>query len=231
MKDIKRILVLGGSSSILKEFFLAIRDLNVDIHATFRRLDLEPDVERFISKKYFLDLESDQTIFNFQNQVKHIKYDLILSLIGVTSGLSIEFDSLEHVQKTVNINAVNLLWLLPTLHESLKENGCICFMGSSAADGSSFDIAYSAAKAALRSGVTSYSLRLKENQSIYVLEPSLIEESTMYFEMSKANIAKHREKYSGRLLHKSDIALKLRELLLGNRPKTKIIKIRPEIKS
>lgn len=227
MKASKKALVIGGNSSILQTFVDALRAKGYEIHATSRGSRPQGQV---VSKHLNLDVRIQSSLENFIRQIQSEKYDLILSAIGMTSGVPIERETLSHIDEVLRVNLSANIWMLPRLIETLTTDGVIGFVGSSAAEGTSFDISYSAGKAGLRSAVTSYSsTRNLGEKRIYVFEPSLVEESTMYSEMNEANIHKHREKWNGQLLNFSDITTVLMKVYMDPKQEEIIQKIRPKV--
>jgi hypothetical protein len=66
-----------------------------------------------------------------------------------------------------------------------------------------------------------------ETKRIYIVEPSLVEESTMYGEMSPVNISVHRKKWDGSLLQKSEISKAILSLASDKVQSNPVHKIRP----
>jgi NADP-dependent 3-hydroxy acid dehydrogenase YdfG len=120
------------------------------------------------------------------------------------------------------------IFLLPILFEKLSDKGALCFIGSAAADGASFDIAYAASKAGIRAAVNSY-VQTRElfGKKILLIEPSLVEGTSMYHEMTEANIERHRSKNGGDLLQLNDISETLIEIMLKPEEFETIVRIRP----
>ena len=223
----KKVLILGANSSIVEETILELLKLGAEVDGSFREIpEFSAHAERF-SEIFTLDLASEESIAKFSSAIQGKVYDFIICAIGKTSGVSLESNSFVNVIEVFKTNVIGLLFLLPQLHDRLKENGSICLIGSSSADGNSYDVVYSSSKAALRAGAMSYARRLSINQSIYVLEPSLVEESTMYTEMTEKNIQIHREKWNGKLLNQKDISKAILKLYNYERPQEIVLKLRP----
>lgn len=223
----KKVLILGANSSIMEETILELLKLGADVDGSFREYpEFSTYAERF-SEIFTLDLTSEESIAKFSTAIQEKVYDFILCAIGKTSGVSLESNTYVNVMEVFKTNVIGLLFLLPQLQDSLQENGSICLIGSSSADGNSYDVVYSSSKAALRAGAMSYARRLSANQSIYVLEPSLVEESTMYTEMTDENVQIHREKWNGNLLNQKDISAAILKLYNYERPQEVVLKLRP----
>lgn len=178
---------------------------------------------------YHLDVSSMDSVNEVFSLLALQQFDLVVSTIGITSGISLEQDTPIHIDYTLRVNLTSQLWMLPHIVNSLNENGTAIFLGSSAAEGESFDLTYSAAKAGLRAAISSFSkTRDIGEKRIFVLEPSLIEESTMYKEMTEANVLNHKRKWSGTLLKKNDISKVIIQLAMDKKQKESVQKIRPE---
>ena len=226
MEQNLKALIIGIDSSIISDLMFTLHDLGYEIHGTSRR-----PMSKYKGKltTYHLDVSSMESVNEVFALIALQKFDLIVSAIGITSRKSLEQDTPSHIEYTLKVNLTSQLWMLPHVVNSLKENGVAIFMGSSAAEGESFDLTYSAAKAGLRAAISGFSKTRKlGGKRIFVLEPSLIEESTMYKEMTATNILKHRRKWSGTLLKTSDISKAIIQLTTDKMQKETVQKIRPE---
>jgi NAD(P)-dependent dehydrogenase (short-subunit alcohol dehydrogenase family) len=223
----KKVLVLGANSSILDEAISALLNLGAQIDGSFREIpEFFANRDRF-SDVFTLNLASEESIRKFSTEIQGKEYDFIICAIGKTSGVPIESDSFSNILDVFKSNVIGLLFLLPRLQEILASDGCICLIGSSSADGNSYDVAYSSTKAALRAGAMSYAKRMSFNQSMYVIEPSLIEGSTMYKEMTEKNVQIHREKWNGNLLDLKNLSNAILKLYSFERPQEIVLKLRP----
>jgi NAD(P)-dependent dehydrogenase (short-subunit alcohol dehydrogenase family) len=77
--------------------------------------------------------------------------------------------------------------------------------------------AYAASKAALSVAAQSYSLRVPAAQAIFTIEPTAIEKSKMFGEMSPETQNKHRSRAQGELLQISQVNSKIIELLTDSK--------------
>jgi NAD(P)-dependent dehydrogenase (short-subunit alcohol dehydrogenase family) len=221
----RKVLVIGAKSSIISNYLAYISEGDYEVYQTFRSTK-NVDHDNFLV--YELNLNLHESILNFKDLIEGEEFDFILFSIGATSGTPIETDSLQHIEETIRVNMSSQIFLLPTLVEKLSEKGALCFIGSSAADGASFDIAYAASKAGIRAAVKSFiHTRELRGKRILLVEPSLVEGSTMYQEMTESNIERHRAINSGELLQLSDIGKTLIEIMLKPDEFETLVRIRP----
>jgi NAD(P)-dependent dehydrogenase (short-subunit alcohol dehydrogenase family) len=224
-QDLKA-LIIGIDSSIISDLLVDLRQLGYEIYGTSRR---PMSIDKNLSALYHLDVSSVGSVEEAFSLIALQKFDLVVSAIGMTSGVPLEQDTPNHIEYTMRVNLTSQLWMLPHIVDSLKENGIALFLGSSAADGESYDLTYSASKAGLRAAISSFSkTRELGEKRIYVIEPSLIEESTMYKEMTETNVLIHRRRWNGSLLKKKEISKAMIQLTLYKKQKDVIHKIRPE---
>jgi NAD(P)-dependent dehydrogenase (short-subunit alcohol dehydrogenase family) len=222
----QKALIIGIDSSAVSDLLARLNHLGYEIHGTSRR---QAGQGKGPWLTYHLDVSSVGSLQQAFAKISNQKFDVIISAIGVTSGIALENDAPKHVEHTIVVNLTSQLLMLPKLVDLTNENGIIIFFGSSAADGDSYDLTYSASKAGLRAAITSYlNTRVVGKKRIYVVEPSLIEESTMYNQMTEGNIARHRGKWNGLLVEKKGISKAIISLILDSKQNDPIQRIRPE---
>lgn len=221
----RKVLVIGAKSSIISNYLAYLSEGDYEVYKTFRS---GKNVDNDKINAYELNLNLHDSVLNFKNLTEGKTFDFILFSIGATSGTPIESDSLQHLEETIRVNMSSQIFLLPILFEKLSDKGVLCFIGSAAADGASFDIAYAASKAGIRAAVNSY-VQTRElcGKKILLIEPSLVEGTIMYQEMTEANIERHRSKNGGDLLQLNDISKTLIEIMLKPEEFETVVRIRP----
>ncbi len=217
MKTRQRMLILGGNSSLASDLILRASLIQTDVDVTVSNLDQGPRNSLGHSKTFQLDLREAKSCENFSRSLVPGIYDYIVSLIGATSGIPIESSTYSDIEKVFQINVIGVLSILPSLQRALNATGRMCFVSSSAAKGNSFDVAYAASKAALSAAAQSYSLRVPAAQAIFTIEPTAIEKSKMFGEMSPETQNKHRSRAQGELLQISQVNSKIIELLTDSK--------------
>ena len=218
-------LVIGANSSIISDYLGYLAEKNYEIFKTYRSIK---DLNSYQDHAFELDLNQTESVKNFKKIIQDEIFDFILFSVGATSGIPLELDSVNHIEETIRVNMASQIFLLPILLDRLSNQGTLCFIGSSAADGKSYDVAYAACKAGLRAAVSSFvHTRILESKRIILLEPSLVAGSSMYHEMTEENIEIHRSKHGGELLQIKDFGELLKEIMSNPQDFETIVPIRP----
>jgi len=217
VKTHQRMLILGANSSLAPDLISRAKVIQTEVDVTVSNLDKEPRNTLGHSKTFQLDLRDAKSCENFSKSLVPGTYDYIVSFIGTTSGIPIESATYSEIEKVFQINVIGVLSILPGLQKALNATGRMCFVSSSAAKGNSFDVAYAASKAALSVAAKSYSLRVPTAQAIFIIEPTAIEKSKMFAEMSRETQNKHRSRAQGELLQINQVNSKIIELLTDSK--------------
>ena len=207
-------LVVGGSSSLAPDLITLVKKFGIEIELTLTSLITSPKLDSGNHRTFQLDLENPQSCSEFIKNLPRERYDFIVVLAGVTSGVPIEEAKYSDILRVFQINVIGLLSIFSSLGKSLKTSGRICVLGSVAAEGNSFDVAYASSKAALRGMTQAMSKKLASTQRIYLLEPTTIEDSRMFNEMNEEIKNRHREKALGNLLKIEEVSEYLLQLML-----------------
>jgi 3-oxoacyl-[acyl-carrier protein] reductase len=111
------------------------------------------------------------------------------------------------INEVVDLNFTSNIHIIKALLPHLKMNSNVILMSSISAIRGSFDPVYAASKAAQIGLVRSLALWNKDKYKINAIAPSLIDNSSMYFDMSAQRRAFHKANSSAKkLVTKSDIA-------------------------
>jgi NAD(P)-dependent dehydrogenase (short-subunit alcohol dehydrogenase family) len=162
---------------------------------------------------YSLDLASEASVNKFFQELENLRFQNIFYCIGKTSNLiGIDFskDNLSEYFAVQFVMSFILLSRLPTLMTT-EVPSTLAYVSSRAAIYPSYDIPYAAVKGGLASTTISISKKLRQNQRAIVVAPGLIEDSTMFLDMSQELQADHRERAGGKLLSLSQAARYLLE--------------------
>lgn len=199
----KKILIIGGTSSLANEIIIKAKDVFTDITCTYR------NKSKVFNKKCnweYLNLDENDSIDLFLNKILNKEYDTIIILIGSTTNKKYTDISIDDIKKYHEINSGSYIYLLQNIVLKIKDDGQIIVVSSRSANNASYDIHYSGVKASIQSAVKSLSKFLKNKQSIVCVAPSLIYESKMYNEMTKENIKKHLYLSNNNLINKNEFA-------------------------
>jgi 3-oxoacyl-[acyl-carrier protein] reductase len=110
--------------------------------------------------------------------------DALIILAGILPGKSIDEYTEPEIEEVLNINFISNIHLIKALTPYLNLNSNIVIMSSIAGLKGSFDPVYAASKAAQIGLVKSLALWSKDKYKINAIAPSLINESTMFFDMA-----------------------------------------------
>ena len=217
MKTQQKMLILGANSSLAPDLIVRANEIQAEVDVTFSNLEIPTRFSIEYSKSFQLDLRDAKSCETFSRSLLPGAYDYIVSLIGTTSGIPLESAGYYDIERVFQVNIIGLLSVLPSLQKSLNSTGRMCFVSSSAARGNSFDVAYAASKAALSVAAKSYSLRMPETQAFFTIEPTAIENSKMFAEMSIETQSKHRSRAQGKLLQITEVNSMIIKLLTDSR--------------
>lgn len=129
-----------------------------------------------------------------------IKFDCIVFAQGINPSKNLKDMSFEHFQSMLNINLTGPALLLKKLINNLASNACIIFLGSVAASQGSYDPSYATAKAGLF-GLMKSLTREFAHLRFNILTLGLVEESTVYHQMTSDFRQKHADRmHNGKLI-------------------------------
>jgi NAD(P)-dependent dehydrogenase (short-subunit alcohol dehydrogenase family) len=196
----KRILLVGGDSSLARNLIAYAKSENYEIHKTNRGLEgckQNPDFEN----THYLDLESLVSIDNFLHTIANVDFIQIYFLIGKLSRiepLDLNYSITRSYLETYSTNTCYLIDKL-LLQLSQTEKSRFVFISSRAASKKSYDALYSASKASVSAFIRSRSNFLPSNQVAVSIETGLILGSKMNYQM-KSEESKHLKLSNGKLL-------------------------------
>lgn len=201
----RNILIIGGSSSIggnVKKRFLENGD---NVITTYNHSSKKINKG---TNDIHLDLKDKKSCLAFVNKISKIKeLDVLIILVGILPGLSIEDYSDELLEDTLNINFISNVFLIKNLSPYLKNTSNIVIMSSISAIRGSFDPIYAASKAAQIGLVKSLALWNSDKYKINAIAPSLINKSKMYNDMSAERREFHKEiSPSKKLISKKELS-------------------------
>jgi len=217
VKTQRKMLILGANSSLAPDLIMRANEIQSEVDVTFSNMEMPTRISLGYRKTFQLDLRDAKSCETFSQSLLPGNYDYIVSLIGTTSGIPLETAGYSDIERVFQVNIIGLLAILPSLHKSLNSTGRMCFVSSSAARGNSFDVAYGASKAALSVAARSYSLRMPKTQALFTIEPTAIENSKMFAEMSIETQSKHRSRAQGKLLQITEVNSAIVKLLTDSK--------------
>jgi len=200
------IIIVGASSSIGNSIISKFRSPSTNIIASyFTKKDIKPE-DNIHSLE--LDLRKDQSIHKFINEVMSITshVDTAIFLAGILPGKNLkEYDKTD-IEKVMTVNFTGQAKVIKGLLPLLDSDSQIIMISSISAQRGSYDPIYAASKGAILSFVKSLAVGLG-GVRVNAIAPGLIDDSTMYKEMSAARRELHRSQTSDRqLLNISDLS-------------------------
>jgi NADP-dependent 3-hydroxy acid dehydrogenase YdfG len=188
----KKMLILGATSSMARPFLELALNKGYEVTATTRTSKNFP--EGLGLNWEYLDLDSEESVNKFINLTSNLKFDFIFDFIGKTSNLGYQKFELMDVEKYFSSQITNHIFLLLKIQKSLTSDGSLVNISTRSVKYGSFDILYAAAKAAVHNSVFSINDKLQGKQKTINIVSGLIENSTMFNQMSPENINSHRNR-------------------------------------
>lgn len=206
----KNMLILGATSSLARPFLNIALDEGFGVTATNRNsVNL---FENSNLKWLHLDLEYQNSINSFLESIANKKFDLIIDFIGENSQLELHNLELIKLNKYFSAQITNHIFLLLKIQSLINPNGNLINISTRSVKYGSFDIPYAAAKSAIHSTIFSLRNKFLENQKVINVVSGLIENSSMFNQMTLENISKHRERAVKELLTPLEFAKALIEI-------------------
>lgn len=206
----KNMLILGATSSLARPFLNIALDEGFGVFATNRN-----SVSLFENsnlKWLHLDLESQNSINRFLESIANKKFDLIIDFIGENSQLELHNLEIIKLNKYFSAQITNHIFLLLKIQSLINPNGALINMSTRSVKYGSFDIPYAAAKSAIHSTIFSLRNKFLENQKVINIVSGLIENSSMFNQMTLENISNHRQRAVKDLLTPVEFANALIEI-------------------
>lgn len=200
------IIIVGASSSIGNAIIAKFRSLSTNIIASyFSKKDIKQEDNIHPAK---LDLNKDQSIDEFITEVKLIMphINTAIFLAGILPGKNLNEYDLADMEKVITVNFTGQAKVIKRLLPLFASGSQIIMVSSISAQRGSYDPIYAASKGAILSFVKSLAVGLS-GVRVNAIAPGLIQDSTMYKEMSVDRQELHRQQTSQkRLLSMMDLA-------------------------
>lgn len=206
-RNIQNVLIIGSSSVIAKEISLRFREESMRVIETYTLN--KPKILNEQSTALYLDLRSDESINTFVENLNKIctEIDVAIFLSGVLYGKSLDKYELSDIDEVMSVNFNGHAKLISKIVPFFTENSRLLLFSSISAQRGSFDPIYAASKGAVLSLVKSLATALPSGARINAIAPGLIQDSSMYKDMSQERQQHHRNQIpSGNLLASKDLA-------------------------
>jgi 3-oxoacyl-[acyl-carrier protein] reductase len=202
----KDIMIVGASSSIGDSILSKFRSPSTRIIASYysnKDINIGDSIHSLV-----LDLKKDQSIEIFIREVHSITshIDTAIFLAGILPGKNLQEYKKADIEKVMTINFTGQTKVIKGILPLLDSDSQIIMISSISAQRGSYDPIYAASKGAILSFVKSLAAGLG-GVRVNAIAPGLIEDSTMYKEMSPERQELHRQQTSHKtLLQMSDLA-------------------------
>ena len=204
----KTIIVLGGSSSIGKSICNEFNTQDNRVISTyFSKKDLLNNSKN--TESICLNLNDNESIIDFSKKLvsEKISIDILISLAGILPGKNLLEYSFEEIDEVLSVNFSGQAKLIRNILPLLTNKSKLLLFSSISAQKGSFDPIYSASKGAILSFIKSLLPTIPEGATINAIAPGLIQDSTMFKDMTKDRQEFHKKQiFSGNLLDKDDLA-------------------------
>ncbi|MFL2980874.1 MAG: SDR family oxidoreductase [Methylophilaceae bacterium] len=204
----KTIIVLGGSSSIGKSICNEFNTQDNRVISTyFSKKDLLNNSKN--TESICLNLNDNESIIDFSKKLvsEKISIDILVSLAGILPGKNLLEYSFEEIDEVLSVNFSGQAKLIRNILPLLTNKSKLLLFSSISAQKGSFDPIYSASKGAILSFIKSLLPTIPEGATINAIAPGLIQDSTMFKDMTKDRQEFHKKQiFSGNLLDKDDLA-------------------------
>jgi 3-oxoacyl-[acyl-carrier protein] reductase len=202
----KNIMIVGASASIGHSIISKFSSPSTRIIASyFSKIDINYE-DNILALE--LDLNKDQSIEIFIKAVHSITshIDTAIFLAGILPGKNLQEYEKADIEKVMTINFAGQAKVIKGMLPLLDTDSQIIMISSISAQRGSYDPIYAASKGAILSFVKSLAVGLG-GVRVNAIAPGLIEDSTMYKEMSPDRQEFHRQQTSQKaLLHMTDLA-------------------------
>jgi short-subunit dehydrogenase len=197
----KKILILGGTSSLAKEIIPICASNGFKITKTSRKQKLNSQINQH--DLLYLDVSSIKSINLFLENINDMRFSYVLCLIGSTSEIfKYPYKNFKEINTYLNTYITNLIFLLDNLFFNYRvSNSCsILVLSSRAAKYGSQDRYYAVAKSALEGFIKSKGKFNSKRIQLNAVSLGLISGSKMQIKMSNQNVLSHEHRSKNQLL-------------------------------
>jgi short-subunit dehydrogenase len=196
----KKLLIVGGTSSIAKLVTTSAIDEGYDVFCTFR------NSEKITPLKDInwipLDFAKVETIESTLSDLESIHLDYVIYLAGSLSHLQNEEAKLQSVEKYITESITLPVWFLTKLitRRTFKKNLQLTYVSSRSSDYGSHDYLYGIAKSSIENFIKSINLKKIPNLTLKIITSGLILGSEMEKSMPSEVSDNHFRSSEGKLL-------------------------------
>jgi len=184
----KKALIIGASSSIGKFIVKRFMDAEVETIATFStKYDPPPGVTAIK-----LNLEDEKSITDFAENINNNhKIDVAIFAASILPGANLAEYTFDLISQVMDVNFTGQAKLLQAISPAFNNNGQVIMISSISAHAGSYDPIYAASKGAISSLVKALATWMAPKIRFNAIAPGLIEDSTMFDDMSPSRRSHH----------------------------------------
>jgi 3-oxoacyl-[acyl-carrier protein] reductase len=204
--SLENVLIIGGGSSVADEIYKLFEESSMQVISSFYNKQLKNNTQK---NNIYLDLTNEESINNFacEIQEKLKKIDILIFLAGILPGRELKDYDFKTIDEVMETNFIGQAKLILKILSTLTSNSRILLFSSISAQKGSFDPIYAASKGALLSFVKSMVSRIPKGARINAVACGLIQDSAMFYSMSKERQEFHRSQIpSQQFLLQADLA-------------------------
>ena len=185
-KTKKKILIVGGSSSVGRELIKNLNGGSHEIFSTYNKNKI-----RIVGKKkitqFKLDITSELQVEKLIKKINKMRifFDKIIFLQGQFIGKQLKDFSTNNIKENLDINFIGQAILLKKIERRLNKDCLIIFVSSISAAKGSYDPIYAASKGAIISFVKSLATWCAPEIRCIALLPGVIKDTKMFEKHSK----------------------------------------------
>jgi len=205
----RKILIIGGSSSIGKEIMKEFLLNGDQVLASYNTNKIKfSGLGKNNLRTFKLDINCQDSHKSFLRNIRHLgKIDVAIFLPALLLGKSLKDYTDDEINEVTHTNFSSQISLFQKLMRLFSKNASIIFMSSISGQRGSYDPVYSASKAAQIGFIKSIALWEGSKVRINGIAPSLVENSSMYDEMPIKRQKYHASQSpTGKLNSKKEIA-------------------------
>jgi 3-oxoacyl-[acyl-carrier protein] reductase len=205
--NMQNVVIIGSSSIIGREISSIFRKESMRVIETYT--SNKPNILDEHASALHLDLRSNESIDDFVKNLNKIcpDIDIAIFLSGVLPGKKLDKYESSDIDEVMAVNFNGHAKLISKILPLFNEKSRLLLFSSISAQRGSFDPIYAASKGAVLSLVKSLATALPSGARINAIAPGLIQDSSMYQDMSQERQEHHRNQVpSKQLLASKDLA-------------------------
>lgn len=196
----KKLLIVGGTSSIAKLITTSAIDAGCEVFSTFRnngKIAVSNEINWLP-----LDFSKVETINSALSTLELIHLDYVIYLAGSLSNLQNQDATLKSIDKYISESITHPMWFLRNLIKTrtFEKNSKLTYVSSRSSDYGSHDYLYGMAKSSLENFIKSVKFMNIPNLSLKIISSGLILGSDMEKSMPSENSKRHYQSSGGKLL-------------------------------